>query len=173
MKFLLAKSKIIIFLSVEANKLFIVSPSQAKAYSFYLPSFFHYNKQATHHIKLFFTSNFSYSSFLAHLLVFTSKFSRIFFLKLKIKGLGYRIRRYTKALYRFYFTRTNYIYFNVPLYLVFRRRKKRLLLMSPDYALVRLVFTHLMLLHTIGPYNRKGFSYPREIVFLKPKKKIV
>lgn len=172
MKFILSKSKVIIFLSVEANKLFIVSSSDNKFYYFYLPSFFYY-KLAKNHLKLSFLSNFSYSSFLAHLLVFTRKFSTLFFLKLKIKGLGYRIRRYTKALYRFYFTRTNYIYFNVPLHLVVRRKKKRLLLISPDYALVRLVFAHLMLLHTVGPYNRRGFSYPRQIIFLKPKKKIV
>jgi len=124
-------------------------------------------------MQLLFSNHFFYASFLAHLFVCIRKFSAMFFLKLKIRGLGYRIRRYAKALYRFYFTRTNYIYFNVPLNLIVRRRKKKLLLISPDYSLVRLVFAHLMLLHTVGPYNRRGFSYPRQIIFLKPKKKIV
>lgn len=173
-KLLLCKPTLDFFFAPGTNKLFVTSRSQSKIYFFYLPSFFYYKPlSTTKRLQLFFVNHFSYTSFLAHLFNCLSKLSSVFFLKLKIKGLGYRIRRYAKALYRFYFTRTNYIYFHVPVNVIVRRRKKRLLLISSDYALVRLVFAHLMLLHTVGPYNRRGFSYPRQIVFLKPKKKIV
>jgi ribosomal protein L6P/L9E len=98
---------------------------------------------------------------------------QIYFLRLRLKGLGYRIKRFTSHFYRFYFTRTNYIYFHLPQTLIFKRRKKKIILLSTNYHLVRLVFAHLMLLHKVGPYNRRGFTYPRQIIFLKIVKKIV
>lgn len=123
-------------------------------------------------MKFIFISKSAYLAFLSHFTNLINKVSLIFFLKLRLRGLGYRIRRYTSFFYRFYFTRTNYIYFHVPAALVVKKRKKRILLLSTNYHLVRLVFANLMLLHKVGPYNRRGFAYPRQIIFLKPVKKL-
>ena len=159
--------------SKQTNKL-TIKPKPIKGGKFFiLPRTFYYRFQAGQ-LSFLFTSKFYYKSFMSHLLSLLEAQRTVYLLKLRLRGLGYRIRRYGSFLYRFYFTRTNYIYFHLPQQeLMVKRRKKRIFLLSTNYYLVRLVFTNLMLLHKVGPYNRRGFSYPRQIVFLKPIRKIV
>ena len=98
--------------------------------------------------------------------------NKIFIVKLKLKGLGYRIKKYCFHLYRFYFTKTNYIYLHVPKYMIIRSRKRRMIIVSNEYSLLRTIFVHILLLKSAGPYNKRGFIFPRAIMFLKQGKKI-
>jgi len=163
-----------IFFFRSTNKFLAYCPQTPGVFcSFYLPGVFFYSASFSNKLKLRFYDHFTYASFLAHLQGALKRLKTFYFLKLRLRGLGYRIRRYLPYFYRFYFTRTNYIYFHVPKNILVCRRKKRVLLLSTDYHLVRLVFANLMLLHQVGPYNRRGFSYPRQIILLKAIKKIV
>lgn len=159
------------YLSLQTNKFVIFSKGGGKLFSFFMPQLFFFNTNSSY--KFLFTSKHLYSSFLTNLRFYTNCLQQIYFLKLRLKGLGYRIRRFSRRLYRFYFTRTNYIYFHLPIRLIFKKKKKKIILLSTDYHLVRLVFANLMLLHRVGPYNRRGFTYPRQIIILKLVKKIV
>lgn len=100
-------------------------------------------------------------------------FSRIFFLKFRMRGLGYRFRRITSSLFRFYFTKTNYIYFHCPSSIYLFSRKRKIILLSSNKHLLHLVFSHILRLHKSGPYNKRGFTFPRRVFRKKPGKKIL
>lgn len=139
-----------------------------------LPSFYFYlmsiNRQS---FSLMFLSRFNFISFLRHLQYLTNRLCIIYFLRLRLKGLGYRVKRICKSLYRFYFTTTNYIYFHIPDQILVKSRKRRFILLSNNYQLLRVVFVNILLLKKLSPYNRRGIFYPRQIVLLKPGKKII
>lgn len=132
--------------------------------------FFFINKPA--YISLLFKTKYHFLSVLKHITYLLRYINKIFIVKLKLKGLGYRIKKYCIHLYRFYFTKTNYIYLHVPKYMIVRSRKRRMIIVSSNYSLLRTVFVHILLLKSTGPYNRRGFIYPRVIMFLKHGKKV-
>lgn len=90
-----------------------------------------------------------------------------------MRGLGYRFRRITPLLSRFYFTKTNYIYFHHPASFFLVSRKRRVIMLSYDRQLLHTVFSHILRLHKAGPYNKRGFTYPRRIFRRKPGKKVL
>lgn len=90
-----------------------------------------------------------------------------------MRGLGYRFKRITSSLFRFYFTKTNYIYFHCPLSIYLFSRKRKVILLSSNKHLLHLVFSHILRLHKSGPYNKRGFTFPRRVFRKKPGKKIL
>src|ERR1700727_2083266 len=63
---------------------------------------------------LIFLNRSNFFSFYKHFLNIYNKFFYIYFFKLKLKGLGYRVVRICKNLYRFYFINTNFLYLHLP-----------------------------------------------------------
>jgi len=90
-----------------------------------------------------------------------------------MRGLGYRIRKITLDLYRFYFTKTNYIHLHLPANIFLYLRKRRLFLISRRKDLLYQLVKHILALHTARPYNRRGFTYPRHLRRRKPGKKVL
>jgi len=100
-------------------------------YMLYLPSYYFYillNKN----IIFLFLKFFFYQSFLKHLFVISNKLTIFYFFKIRIKGLGFRIRSISDILYYFFFNYTNFFYFYPPESLLIRVYKKRMLLISFD-----------------------------------------
>jgi len=123
--------------------------------------------------RLAFFTKFDYARFFSNLNAALRKNLVIFFVKFKLKGLGYRFKKMSSYLYRFYFTRTSYIYLHRPKNVIIKHRKKRIIMLSSDKQRLNNVFNSILYLHKVGPYNRRGFLYPRNIIFKKPGKKIV
>jgi len=121
---------------------------------------------------MIFKTKYHFISVIKHIAYMLRYVNKIFIVKLKLRGLGYRIKRYCRHLYRFYFTKTNYIYWHVPQYMIVKSRKRRMIIISNHYNLLRTVFVHILLLKIAGPYNKRGFVYPRAILFLKQGKKV-
>lgn len=90
-----------------------------------------------------------------------------------MKGLGYRVRRLSKYLYRFYFTKTNYIYLHLPQNIYIYLRKRRMFLVSRDKGLLHHFVKQILALHRPSPYNRRGFVFPRYLRRRKPGKKVI
>jgi hypothetical protein len=90
-----------------------------------------------------------------------------------MRGLGYRIRRLAPLLYRFYFTRTNYIHLHLPMSVFLYLRKRRLFLISRRRDLLHQLVKQILNLHPPLPYNKRGFSYPRYLRRRKPGKKVL
>lgn len=156
-----------------SNK-FVVN-NQSGSLFFYCPHYFFVSNcsKGPHSLKLLFRSKESVKTFLKHLFFLVKCLNKVFFVKLKVRGLGYRFKRISSNLYRFYFTRTNYIYLHRPKDVIIKSRKRRIILLSYNVQQLHMIFNHLLLLHKVGPYNRRGFTYPRRIIKLKPGKKII
>lgn len=136
-----------------------------------LPQCFFY-KLASSHFTLAFTSKASYATLLAIIKYKIKHASLVYMARLRIRGLGYRIRRFSPHLYRFYFTKTNFIYVHVPVSIIIRLRKRRIIILASHYPSLRSLLVGILLLKSTGPYNRRGFVYPRRMLFLKKGKKI-
>jgi hypothetical protein len=116
---------------------------------------------------LLFTKYISYSLFYAIKNVLTN-FSCIYMIKLKFKGLGYRVVSMSNSIYRFCFNWINYIYLYLPVQLCIRVYKKRFLLLSKNWSLSKIILVQLLNMKYIGPYVLRGLRVPKLII---PKKK--
>jgi hypothetical protein len=91
----------------------------------------------------------------------------IFFIKLRIRGLGYRIRSICPTVHYIFFNYTNYYYFFHSNFLITKIYRKRMLLISFNWSILKLVVSHLLLLYRFGPYTLYGFKVVKQIVLLK------
>lgn len=131
-----------------------------------MPSFYFY-KYSKGYIDLLFINKYKYISFIKHIFMFYKNLSFIFSVRLRIKGLGYRIRKVSKFLYYFFFNYTNMYYFYLPTNVLLKWYKKRIVLVSNNFFLLKLLFSNMLMLKNIGPYRLRGLRYPRQIIFIK------
>jgi hypothetical protein len=97
----------------------------------YLPSFY-YVKIQENIINFIFLSKFIYKSFISHVFNYYNYVNFVYFIKLKIRGLGYRIRQLFDNFYYFFFNYTNFFYLYVPTNLLIKSYRKRFLLISSN-----------------------------------------
>jgi len=97
----------------------------------YMPSYYYYY-YFNHILHFIFISKFLYNCFINHIFYYYNYISFIYFIKLKIRGLGYRIRQLCDNLYYFFFNYTNFFYFYVPNNLIIKSYRKRFLLLSSN-----------------------------------------
>ena len=122
-------------------------------------------------LSFLFVTKSIFSGFLKSILCCFNKFSHIFFFKLRLKGLGYRIRRICRNLYKFFFIFTNFFYLHLPKSVNLKIKRRRLIFFGLDLNVLRLVLVDLLLLNKLFIYCIRGFVFPRQIIFLKPGKK--
>lgn len=120
-------------------------------------------------LAFFFSSKFYFKFFVDHFF-FLSK-PLFFFLRLKVRGLGYRIKALAHNFFRFFIGTTNLYFFHAPQGVHIRVRRRRMLLVSLCASLVFLVFSHLLLLKKIIPYQLRGVFFPKQLILMKPGKK--
>lgn len=134
---------------------------------FKMPRFFFFKKP---HI-FFFLKKSNLTSFLAYLKASVSFFFSFFFVRFKMRGLGYRVKHITKNIVRFFIGTTNFYYFICPNFLYVRARRRKLLLVSNEKAYLFVIFLSFFFLKKLVPYKLRGFFFPRQIVLMKPGKK--
>lgn len=135
-----------------------------------MPSLLFYYKTQDK-LSFIFLKNFFYSSFFSQ---FISSYKQLFlfnFIKLRIKGLGYRIKKIGSYLFRFFFGSTNFFYFHVPFNVLVKVKKRRLILLSNNLVILKTLLAHLLLLKKLSVYRVRGLVYPRQIITLKIGKK--
>ena len=133
--------------------------------SIILPSFYFFLLKKG--IKFLFTTKFFFNSFFSN---FKRAYFNLFyfnFLKLKIKGLGYRGKKIYNKFFKFFFSSTNFFYFYVPKSIFFRVKKKQILCVSNDYKTLKIIFHHMFLLNKISVYRVRGLTQPKQIINLK------
>ena len=131
-----------------------------------LPGYFFYALQPSG-FSLLFLKKQLFSDFFSFLRLVSRRFDVVYFYRLKLRGLGFRLERLASSLYRFFFATTNFIYFHVPPSIVFRGRKRRMIFLSHDLAILRNVFAQFLLLWELRPYMRRGLFFPRQIFIRK------
>jgi len=132
-------------------------------------SFFSY--EINNFISFIFLSKFYFSSFYRHFIYMYTDLFKLNFVRLRLKGLGYRIKKITNSLYRFFFNFTNFFYFHIPSNILIKSKRKRIILLSNDLSILKMVLAHLLLLKKFTIYRMRGLLYPRQIIFLRIGKK--
>lgn len=137
---------------------------------FILPNTFFYKKQINS-ISFLFLTFFAFKSFLAHFFQALRKLFFFSYVRLKIKGIGHRVRKISNSLYKFFFFSTSFFYFYVPAGIIFRWKKKRILMVSNDIWLLKLVLAHILLLKAVTAYRKRGVLTFKSIIFKKEGKR--
>lgn len=140
----------------------------ASAFVLKVPSFCFF-KGSSGHLSFSFRSKFFFK-FFTHYFFFLARPS-FFFLRLKVRGLGYRIKNLAPNFFRFFLGTTNLYFFHAPPGIFVRVRRRRMLLVSLCSSLIFLVFSHLLLLKKIIPYQLRGVFFPKQLILMKPGKK--
>lgn len=136
-----------------------------------LPSLYFY-RSSSKEISFLFLRKQPFVAFLRHLSYFHQRLLKFFFVRLRLRGLGYKFKRFAPFLFRFYFTLEMFTYFHVPSNVLCRSRKGRILLLSNDLALLKSVLAELLLLRKAGGYNKRGLWYSKSLLFLRKRRKI-
>jgi hypothetical protein len=124
-------------------------------------------------LSFLFTNKAHVNSFHKHLLTIYKSFIKINFVRLRLKGVGFRLKRISSKIFRFFFNLSNFFYFHLPDKFVFSVKKKRLLLISNELDKLKTVLSHLLLLKNLGAYRTRGLVYPRQIIQIKIGKKSI
>ena len=118
-----------------------------------------------------FNNKYFFSSFLSHFSRVYNNLNFLFFAKIKLRGLGYRIRPMTKDLLRIFMGFTNYIFFHIPQDIFIKPRRRRMIIITNDYSKLRTLLANLFLLKNLSPYRLRGVFFPKQIILMKPGKK--
>lgn len=136
-----------------------------------MPSYYFYSITNSNSFKFLFIDKFRFNLFFKNLINKLIYLSKIFFFRIRIKGLGYRIRKISTNLFRFFFTSTNFFYFHVPSNVLVKYKMRKMILLTNDKPVLKTLIAHLLMLKKIIPYFLRGVFSPRNIIVLKPGKK--
>jgi hypothetical protein len=115
-----------------------------------------------------FTNLSSYKKFTKNFFSFKKILFKIFYFRIALRGLGYRIKRITKRFYLFFFAVKHYFYFYIPLDVFIRLKGRRFYLLSFNKLKLNTIFTQLLYLKKMDFYERtKAFFSKNKIFFLK------
>lgn len=96
---------------------------------------------------------------------------KFYFFRLKLKGLGFRIRKITKGLFRFFFAYNHFFYFHVPNNIFVKHKKRIILFFSNNKQRLNDIFHHLILIKKMDFYEKtNSFIMPKKIWYLKKPK---
>lgn len=142
-----------------------------KSRFFFLRLPYLYFYKLTNKILSFIFSNvFHYITFFKHILQFYNKLCSFYYLRLKLKGLGYRIISLSNNLIKIFFNRSNFFYLHIPLTILCKYKIRRLFFLSTKIADLNILMINLLLLKKYIIYRLSGLFYPRQIIILKPGK---
>jgi len=138
---------------------------------FYMPNFYFY-KKINNGLKLIFNDYYKYNMVLRHIKRNFINSSKIFFFKLKLRGLGYKIFSYVnRKLIRFFFAYNHFYYLHVPINIFFMRLKRKFIFFSNDLALLNDLFIKILSLKKMDFYERANtFIVPKKILYIKKRK---
>ena len=130
-----------------------------------------YIKNNNNNNYLLFIKKKIYNNFINNFFLFFNKFYKFFFLKLRLRGLGYRIKKISKKLYRFFFAFNHYFYFHVSKEIFFKHRRRNLIIFSNNLSKLNDIFSHLLMLKKLDFYERNNtFVISKKILFFKKRK---
>lgn len=138
---------------------------------FYMPNFF-FIKNEKKNIRLIFDNYNKYNLVFRQLVrVFAHSF-RVFFFKLKLRGLGYKVwARINRKIIRFFFAYNHFFYLHVPKNIFFRRIKRKFFFYSNNLPILNDLFAKLLKIKKMDFYERANtFIVPRKILYIKKRK---
>jgi hypothetical protein len=98
-------------------------------------------------------------------------FNKFFFFQLRLKGLGYRMKRFKNKYIRFFFTKNQLFYLHIPVEIYIKMRRRNIYILSINKSKLNDIFHHFMLLRKLDLYEKtKSFVMKNKILFLKKRK---
>ena len=133
---------------------------------------FYFLKKMNNGIKLIFDDYYKYNMVLRHIKLNFIDSSKVYFFKLKLRGLGYKIFSYiNRKLIRFFFAYNHFYYLHVPINIFFMRLKRKFIFFSNDLALLNDLFVKILHLKKMDFYERANtFIVPKKILYIKKRK---
>lgn len=136
-----------------------------------MPKIFFLKNDSTSIYSFVFLNNYHFQSFIKLFNVFYRRLFLFYFFRLKLRGMGFRIKRLCSKLYRFYFIRVNFMYLHVPREILIKLKKRKIFIVSCDFSVLQTLINKMLLIKAVTAYRRTGLLYPNEIVLMKPGKK--
>lgn len=158
-----------IFFFIHTN--YIILKKKSRFFFLKIPYIYFLKSQSQNEIISFiFPNYFCYVSFLRHIIQLYNKLSSFYYLRLKLKGLGYRIVHISNNLVKIFFNRSNFFYLHLPMSVLFKYKIRRLFFISTKLTDLRNLMITLLLVKKYIVYRLSGLFYPRQIILLKPGK---
>lgn len=110
---------------------------------------------------------------ISRLLTILYKTNYVGFVELDLIGLGFRVRKITSNLYRFFFGRANFVYLVVRNGLFVRSysndslKIRKVFLFGKNVQLVNNIAAFVLLLQQLNPYRVTGVVDPRKVIVLR------
>ena len=138
---------------------------------FHMPNYFFF-KNEENGVKFIFNDYNKYNLFFRQLIRIFARSFRIFFFKLKLRGLGYKvISSVRRKIIRFFFAYNHFFYLHVPKNIFFKKIKRKFFFYSNDLPILNDVFAKLLKIKKMDFYERANtFIVPRKILYIKKRK---
>jgi len=156
-----------VYILIRSN--YIILKKKSRFFFLKIPYIYFY-KLKKNIVSFNFINYFNYISFLKHIIQLYNKLSSFFYLRLKLKGLGYRIIHISKNLIKIFFNRSNFFYIHLSKTILFKYKIRRLFFLSTKLIDLRNLMITFLLLKKYIIYRLSGIFYPRQIILLKPGK---
>lgn len=102
--------------------------------------------------------------------------NNLYFFRLKLKGLGFVLKRYSKYLFSFLMAVNHFFYFFVPNIFLIKKKKKHIICLSLDLSKLNILFWNLLFIKKHNVYVRtkkvNGFVKTNFIRFVRKKYKL-
>lgn len=136
----------------------------------FLPNFF-FTSIDKQKINFMFITKQNMMNFLKHFIYTYNSVYKLYFLRMRLRGLGYRIIRIARRLLRFFFAVNHYFYFHIPNNVYIKRRGRELYIISTNKMQLNDIFHHLLHLKKLDLYERtNSFIVKNRILHLKKRK---
>lgn len=145
-------------------------------YFFFYLNNSYFVKQKENEMNLLFINRKNFFTFLKNFFRLYWVLNRVFFFRIKLKGLGYVSKRYSKSLLSFFMAVSHYYYFHLPSNIYLKKKKRHFIFLSYNKVDLYDLFWNLIFLKKLNVYVRSkglnGFIKPNFIRFIKKKYKL-
>jgi len=139
--------------------------------SLFLPNFYFF-KKIKGGIKFVFDNYYKYNLVLRQLKNIIINSYKIFFFKLKLRGLGYKLYSHVRRrIVKFFFAYNHFFYLHVPKYVFFKKLKRKFIFYSDNLPILNDLFVKVTQLKKMDFYERANtFIIPKKILYIKKRK---
>lgn len=165
-----------IFFSKKTNKIFLQENNIIIRLFFVNLFFFKTILNESKNINFLFIKLKKFYSFFINLINVYNTTKNLYFFRLKLRGLGFVLKRYSKFLFSFVMAVNHFYYFFVPDFFFIKKKKKHIICLSIDNIRLNILFWHLLFIKKHNVYVRtkklNGFIKNNFIRFIRKKYKL-
>lgn len=131
-------------------------------------------RQSKDLLNLRFINNYGdFSNFISKSVTISKKSNKVGFVELDLIGLGFRVRKLTSNIYRFFFGKANFLYIFVNKNIIFKSysndslKIRRVYIMGNNITFVNNLSAAILLLQPLNSYRVTGVVDPRKVIVLR------